>query len=95
MAETKRCPYCGEEIMAAAKKCKHCGKWLNQPPTVPEASDGQEAPAAEDEATATAGEAGKSSGWGMAILKAVVRAIVIIVAVKFVFDLIRGDLNFI
>ena len=87
MAETKRCPYCGEEIMAAAK-------WLNQPPTVPEASDGQEAPAAEDEATATAGEAGKSSGWGMAILKAVVRAIVIIVAVKFVFDLIRGDLNF-
>lgn len=24
----KRCPYCGEEIMAAAKKCKHCGEWL-------------------------------------------------------------------
>ena len=27
--ETKRCPYCGEEIMASAKKCKHCGEWLN------------------------------------------------------------------
>ena len=94
MTETKRCPYCGEEIMTAARKCKHCGEWLDQPPAVPEASDGQEAPVAEQEATATEGEAGKSSGWGMAILKAVVRAIVIIVAVKFDFDLIRGDLNF-
>ena len=48
MAETKRCPYCGEEIMAVAKKCKHCGEWLDEPPAVPEASDGQEAPAAEE-----------------------------------------------
>jgi len=28
-AEKKICPYCGEEIMAAAKKCKHCGEWLD------------------------------------------------------------------
>lgn len=27
--ETKRCPYCGEVILAVAKKCKHCGEWLN------------------------------------------------------------------
>ena len=27
---TKVCPYCGEEILAAAKKCKHCGKWLEK-----------------------------------------------------------------
>ena len=27
--QTKKCPYCGGEIMAAAKKCKHCGKWLD------------------------------------------------------------------
>ncbi len=30
MAETKRCPYCGEEILAVAKKCKHCGEWLEE-----------------------------------------------------------------
>ena len=33
--ETKRCPYCGEVIMATAKKCRYCGEWLtgNIPPT--------------------------------------------------------------
>lgn len=30
MAETKHCPYCGEEILAVAKKCKHCGEWLDK-----------------------------------------------------------------
>lgn len=30
MSETKRCPYCGGEILAAAKKCKHCNQWLIQ-----------------------------------------------------------------
>lgn len=36
MAETKRCPYCGEEILAVAKKCKHCGEWLDKTVTVKE-----------------------------------------------------------
>jgi hypothetical protein len=26
--DTKECPFCAEEIKAAAKKCKHCGEWL-------------------------------------------------------------------
>ena len=28
MEETKKCPYCCEEILATAKKCKHCGEWF-------------------------------------------------------------------
>ena len=28
--ETKRCPFCGEEILAIAKKCKHCKEWLDE-----------------------------------------------------------------
>ena len=30
MEETKKCTYCGEEILADAKKCKHCGEWLDE-----------------------------------------------------------------
>ena len=30
MEETKKCPYCGKEILAVAKKCKHCGEWLDE-----------------------------------------------------------------
>ena len=26
----KRCPYCGEMILAVAKKCKYCGEWLEK-----------------------------------------------------------------
>ena len=26
--EIKKCPFCGEEVLAAAKKCKHCKEWL-------------------------------------------------------------------
>lgn len=28
--ETKKCPFCGEEILSIAIKCKHCGEFLNK-----------------------------------------------------------------
>ena len=30
MEETKKCPFCGKEILAIAKKCKYCGKWMEE-----------------------------------------------------------------
>ena len=29
MSQTKPCPYCAEDILAAARKCKHCGSDLS------------------------------------------------------------------
>lgn len=46
--ETKRCPYCGEEIMATAKKCRYCGEWLTGE-VPPDYNEQHVAPIASDE----------------------------------------------
>lgn len=30
MSDTKKCPFCAEEIKADAKKCRYCGEWLEE-----------------------------------------------------------------
>ena len=32
LSKTKRCPMCGEEILAIAKKCRFCGEYLEEQP---------------------------------------------------------------
>jgi hypothetical protein len=41
---TKRCPFCGEVILAIARKCKHCGEFLDR--TAVPAAGGASAPGA-------------------------------------------------
>jgi hypothetical protein len=40
MEATKRCPYCAEEILAAAVKCKHCNSNIDIPSAIPQAPEG-------------------------------------------------------
>jgi hypothetical protein len=37
--ETRKCPFCAEDVQPEARKCKHCGEWLDgdaQAPLGPE-----------------------------------------------------------
>ena len=30
MEQTKKCPYCGQYVLAVARKCKYCGHWFEE-----------------------------------------------------------------
>ncbi|MBQ8959480.1 MAG: DUF805 domain-containing protein [Bacteroidales bacterium] len=49
MNETKKCPYCGETIMAEAQKCRYCREWL--PDFVSEGSEENQAQVSENQIT--------------------------------------------
>ena len=42
MEKIKKCPFCGEEILAVAIKCKHCHSMLNEHPKEENNSIGKE-----------------------------------------------------
>ena len=50
MEGTKKCPYCGGEIMATAKKCKHCKQWLTEKQSLTEPIRHQEIQSYSDKA---------------------------------------------
>lgn len=61
MVKTKRCPYCGEEIMAAAKKCRYCNEWLSK-------DGGSGGSATQREAAKTDDDSGNSDAGALALI---------------------------
>lgn len=88
--EMKRCPYCGEMILAVAKKCKYCGEWLEKPEAnnadekdeklAPEDSNSESKPVAEptpepEDPTADGDDEVVDTGYGVSVSKRLAKRI--------------------
>ena len=64
---TKRCPYCGEVILAVARKCKHCGEFLDREPPAALVGGGAGTPAAAGGGAASATSADDEPAFSLSV----------------------------